>query len=513
METGNKRLKDEKGKDVLPEVTGYQLTDDSGNGYRSNSCLLPYYHYVRLQEAKGFDPNTFYPCVIRVANNSTQFRPARVNIFCDYRGSDAPVKWSTHANSRLISCNVEFEAVISRWGGNNNYSFVKRAYFRYCDTMNFCVSKIGQVMELDFIYFYLRGGASYRVTVDAGYQYNLAVYPDGFKYTLSGTDRTLPTLPYTDKSLTAPAVSSRLTDTEKARLEAIPGLLATLPATPPANSDTAIRAYLGVSSFADLKKKFAAGFFFRTKYRQDGDNTVTLYPSTLTSDSDTLRWAGHSELSHSIVVLSVYQAGGQFSSVTYSEAQKPARLAVLGTAAPGQTHDAIKAYLGVEGVDELKEAFANGSFFQSKYKQAGGQVLLYPSTQTGSGPSLYWAGYSEYSHSILLMRVGISGGEFKALVYSEIDLAHVANAPQDIGWINLMDLAASNTSFNKYTAEGEYIFCNANYYGGNRLSVHVDQKTSDIVQTLSMFTGDGTRRVYAVRRRTGTTWGSWNKTS
>lgn len=232
-----------------------------------------------------------------------------------------------------------------------------------------------------------------------------------YKYEVSGVENTLAAK--TAAQTTAPVVSSKLTATEKNKLASIPGLLATLSATLPAKTDAAIKTYLGVSSFAELKTKFTAGNFFRTKYKQSGDNTVTLYPSTHTASGDTLRWVGHSELSHSIVVLSVYQASGAFTSVSYSE----------------------------------------------------------------------------------------------------VSLADVGNIPKDLGWINLMDLSSSNTSFNGYTVAGEYIFSNANYYGGNRLSVRVDPNTGDIVQTLSMFTGDGLKRVYAVRRRTGSTWGSWNKTS
>lgn len=406
MADKNITLTDEQKNLLYPKSRIKQISFD--DGVALDERLMPHLWTVDLKGSE-WDTDTYYPVIVTPTGSDRAIGSTEIRIFNDYQNAGNTPPWSTHRNKRFF-VNVELSSTMSWWGGNIVDSTVKKALFQWCDTANRCVSNFGQITEVNCIYFYVRGGAAYNVITTAGITVTAKVYQK-YDYTISGVTRTLNPIAY--GSISPLVVSSKLTASEKDKLASIPGLLATLSATLPAKTDAAIKTYLGVSSFAELKTKFTAGNFFRTKYKQSGDNTVTLYPSTHTASGDTLRWVGHSELSHSIVVLSVYQASGAFTSVSYSE----------------------------------------------------------------------------------------------------VSLADVGNIPKDLGWINLMDLSSSNTSFNGYTVAGEYIFSNANYYGGNRLSVRVDPNTGDIVQTLSMFTGDGLKRVYAVRRRTGSTWGSWNKTS
>lgn len=247
----------------------------------------------------------------------------------------------------------------------------------------------------------------------------------------------------------------------------------------------------------------------QTKFLR-GDGTWQTTPNTTYS-----AFKGASEAAAGGTGLVPAPAAGRQNAVLFGDGtfRHLKMLANLAATVPAQTDAGIKAYLGDLTVDELINVFNRGQFFTTAY--TGGQSVT-PVPQTPLHPAglqenkaVSFRGVINFGQTKLVeMTVGFADGKYTSLAYKTLV---VEKEIIDLGWINMTTLSSSVTAFDSYKTRGEYSFCTANYYGGNRLSVYVDSDGNATQSLRYVDEASGMSQTYAVRKWSGSAWGAWVK--
>lgn len=135
------------------------------------------FHLYTL-DLTAFDPNLYYPCV---TSSLSAVERTKIRVENSLWQDNGLPSWKTHDAG--FSLSVEWEVTGFGWGVIDVNRQITRFNYRWAPVSP--ILNIGQWKNLSKEYFYLRGGAKYRVYITGGA--SVAAYKDGFVETAGYT--------------------------------------------------------------------------------------------------------------------------------------------------------------------------------------------------------------------------------------------------------------------------------------------------------------------------------------